>query len=89
MKTVWKAKISPNSVSGDVYPIRVPARQGAVPLRVMVQDGEVFFWFKVDTDAKPANLILYCVGTGHGRVPDGGTYLDSVIDGAFVWHFYY
>jgi len=88
-RAVWKQVIYPNSVKDKECLIEVPAPVGAKPLRVMTQNGSVCVWFECDPDAKMGVLNLYCVGTGFGKVCEDRDYLDTVIDGDYVWHFYH
>ncbi len=88
MKTIWKQIIEPNSIAGQCYAIEVPARFGSVPLHVGIQYGKCCVWFEADPDAKAMTMLLYCVGTGFGAVPEGKRFIGTVIDGQFVWHFY-
>lgn len=88
MKTIWKAAIQPNSTPDKAMRIEVPARAGARAVSVGLQNGVVCVWFEVDATADPAPLVLYCVGTGFGDAPEGKRFLGTVVNGAFVWHFY-
>lgn len=89
MKTIWKSIITPNSLKDEPYRITVAAKKGAIPIHVGVQHQEVCVWFEVDSAAKAENLVLYCVGTGFGAVPDDSEYIGTVVHGNYVWHFYY
>lgn len=89
MKTIWKYPISPDSVSGRAFKISILAPSNSKPICVMNQNGIVCVWVEVDPDEKKNDVLdLYCVGTGHGAVPEEKRYFGSVIDGQFVWHFY-
>jgi hypothetical protein len=89
-KQIWKAYIRPNAVEGNAFPIAVPAKVGARPIKVMLQNRDVCVWFEVDPDATDAHMVLWCIGTGYGEVKgDTLEYFDSVIDSmGYVWHFY-
>jgi hypothetical protein len=87
MKTVWKARIKPNSIHNDTYEIRIPAKSKSKALSVGLQDGHVCCWFTADTDDEDKDLILYCVGTGFGKVPRW-TFVGTVVDGSYIWHFF-
>lgn len=89
MRVIWKAKIKCNAVKDSSFPIMVDATEGAVPITVGKQGDDICVWFEVDPDAKPWTMVLYCIGTGFGRVPNGRTFLGTVIDGDYVWHLYY
>ena len=49
-------------------------------------------WFReglfafVDPSAPKGAIVI---GTGHGSVKEGWSYIDSVIQDPFVWHFYW
>jgi hypothetical protein len=87
-ETIWKATIRPNSIKGEVYEIRVPARQDAYALSVGIQDGKVVVWFEVDPSAPDNDMLLYSVGTGFGKVPVCCRFIGTVMEGSFVWHIY-
>lgn len=90
MKTVWKFPLAPDSVEGESFQMLINVPVGAKPLCIMNQNGEIFLWAEVDTGAAVSREVLsvYCVGTGHGKVPEGKEYFGSVIQDCFVWHFY-
>jgi len=59
------------------------------PLRVMIQEESVCLWYEtVNSPVNPRDCTIFVVGTGN-PVPSKATYVDSVIDGPFVWHIYY
>ncbi len=89
MKTIWKYPIQPNSVLDDAFKVSIQVPFYSKPICVMNQGGTICVWFEVDPEEQKRDFLhLYCVGTGHGAVPEGKTYFDSVIDGPYVWHFY-
>lgn len=87
MKQIWKVILPDSRVDSD-YPIYIDATVGAKAITVQVQDDLVCVWFEVDPDKSPDQLIIYCVGTGWGRVPEGKEYFATVQHHGFVWHFY-
>ena len=88
-KTIWKAEIEPNSLKDDAYRIDIPARLGARAISVASNPaGRVFVWFEVDPAEPVAELSVWCVGTGFGRVPDGLRFLGTVQQHGYVWHLY-
>jgi hypothetical protein len=89
MKTIWKFPIRPDSVKDNVFKISIQVPFYSKPLCIMNQDRTICVWVEVDPKEEKKELLhLYCVGTGHGAVPEDKNYLGSVIDGAYVWHFY-
>ena len=81
MKTVWKFEI-PNAEND----VRLPA--GSTLRHFAVQNGVPFVWAEVDTDAGVIERrTLVIVGTGQ-PVPDGAHYIDTCLEGPFVWHLY-
>lgn len=61
------------------------------PLCVMLQDGTPRLWAEVSDDGQSQMIDVACVGTGWD-IPElpmrARSYVGSVIDGEFVWHFY-
>jgi hypothetical protein len=54
---------------------------------VQFQKGKLFGWAEVlDYPGKPARV--YCFGTGNPMPDEPLTYISTVQDGDFVWHFY-
>jgi len=75
------------------YPIEITDLQGIeLPegyqiLKVAEQDGGLFVWVKVDTDAKLIKRPFVVVGTGHELDMYGFLHLDSVVmSNGLVWH---
>lgn len=88
MNKVYKYPIRPNS-NHELYPIIVEAPVGAKPLHVGIQNGQVCLWVEVNPLAGVlSQCLLYCVGTGHGCIPDGYVHFQSMQEGPYVWHFY-
>ena len=70
----------------DTQIIECPA--GAQPLSIKYQDHGWKLWAMVETENPPSDLTIVCVGTGQ-EVPNNiQEYIDTVIDGTFVWHFF-
>jgi len=89
MKTVLKQTIYPNSEAQDFHEIVVAGKPDSYPLCVMMQGTEACVWFEGDIEEEDENFSIFCVGTGHGAVPDKCDYMNSIIDAnGFVWHFY-
>lgn len=88
MRTIWKTPIDRIGAASDIgFAVSVP--QGSKPLTLMVQDGRPCLWWEVDDQEPRADQrIIYLIGTGHEMHGNARVYLGSVIEGAFVWHFY-
>ena len=55
-----------------------------------IQDAKFYIWVEVDDEENEEELFDCNVyGTGQPIYSDSYSYLNSIIDGAFVWHFYY
>lgn len=89
VKEVWKYQIKPNATDVGMWPIEIVAPMGAKPLHIAQQHGMICLWCEVDPAAPVvAQIVLTCVGTGWGTVPDDVTHFQSIVDGEYVWHFY-
>jgi hypothetical protein len=64
------------------------AADGIKCLAVQAQNGSFSLWYETDAaGSHNVHYVIRIVGTGHA-VPSGASYIDTVQDGAFVWHFY-
>lgn len=82
MKTVFKYAFS--HPAGDVFEVPV----GAQFLHAGIQAGVPCVWFEVDeTQTLKYRRTFVLVGTGV-RVPESSEHRGTVLQGAFVWHFY-
>ena len=84
MKTIHKFNLKIQ------YTQEIEMSTGAILLRVQKQvtTGLFALWALVDTD-RPKEMRTVCIaGTGHQLPENWGVYLDTVQDGAFVWHFF-
>jgi len=89
MKTIYKYQIHPDSVVHWHCPINIVAPKDARPVFVGVQNGITYLWCEVELDNPIINQeVLLCIGTGHGKVPEGCIYFGSVVVEGYVWHFY-
>ena len=73
------------------FTIRLKAPRGFKPLKVGIQNGRYYLWAEVLVDDNPDfTNVIYCVTTG-GSIPDGSSYIDSIIDNDIggVLHFYW
>ena len=62
--------------------------KGAIVRKAGMQNGEVFVWAEVDTDAPKEERQFAVYGTGWEFDARNYCYIDTVFDGAFVWHVY-
>ena len=82
MMTIHKFQLhsGPNSVL-------MPA--GALPLCVHEQEGGLFLWARVNTEAPMSSLAVYVIGTGY-ELPPGALDLDYFgtihMQCGLVWH---
>ncbi len=60
---------------------------GAEVLCVKQQGRKFSLWIKCDPAAPAETRTFHVVGTGHD-VPDGAEYIDTILDGAYVWHIF-
>jgi hypothetical protein len=81
MKTIWKYPLAVESQVILTMPI------DARILTVQMQNGVPTLWAEVDPDSKSKeSRYVEVIGTGFDFEP--GTYIGTVQDGLFVWHFY-
>lgn len=82
MKTIWKFNLE----LYDTQAIEIPI--GARPLTVQMQNGELCLWAIVDSTAEKTRCYVHIIGTGNPVPPnvDEYRYINTVQDGAFVWH---
>lgn len=83
MITIWKASLALNGEQT----INLP--DGAKPLDVQVQSGNVNLWAEVDASEPTKDFTVWIVGTGH-PMPDmlNRHHVGTVQQGSFVWHIY-
>lgn len=79
MKTIWKFELEQG-----VQRLRVP--EGATFLSAEMQHGQLCLWAIVDPTAKKVPRGVQVIGTGHPFFPEGLKYINTVIDGLYVWH---
>lgn len=82
MKVIWKAEIQLDDLNN------VLVKEGSRFLFVQKQGDSWCVWFECDPTRPNVTRPLHCVGTGHHRISPNWLYVNSVIDGSFVWHFY-
>lgn len=62
--------------------------KGAIVRKAGMQDGRVVIWAEVDT-SQPMELRHFVTyGTGWEIGEEARCYIDTIFDGAFVWHVY-
>lgn len=75
----------------DIQHIKMP--KGSVLLSVNVQNGatpELMLWFLCDPDQEIVKRSIQIIGAGNRIVSDmsKAVFIDTVIDGSFVWHIF-
>lgn len=83
MKTIYKYTVSRLG--------KITLQKDARFLKLELINGEVLFWFLVDTDNENETRTFGEFGTGWDLGPDAPkyVYLDTVIDSnEFVWHWF-
>lgn len=67
--------------------LRLP--NSAIIRKVGMQGDKYCIWYEFEqVDTKTKDIIIHVVGTGHPEIANSWNYLDSIIDGGFVWHLY-
>lgn len=86
---IWKFPLKLPAAPAVVHTLTLEVPRGARPLCIMTQRGRPHLWAEVHTHMELVPLVVQCVSTGHGAVPENGEYLDSCVDGYdLVWHVY-
>ena len=90
-RTIWKFPLGPSAAAVHGFPLSqeifgVP--WGAYFVHVgQDPNSDWCLWAEVDRSNMRTSLKVFVIGTGH-EVPEGATYLASIVDGPFVWHVY-
>jgi len=84
MKTIWKFALK----FEDVQTIEIP--QGGTCLSVKVQHNRPCLWVEIDEGVMfSETLMIVVVGTGQAfKKTADMVYIDTVVMGVMVWHFY-
>lgn len=80
-KTICKYEIH----NGKETHIAMPS--AAKVVHADVQEGHVFIWAEVDTEANSVLRKFSYFGTGHD-IPKNAVYIGTVFQGEYVWHIY-
>ncbi|WP_020403778.1 DUF7352 domain-containing protein [Gracilimonas tropica] len=80
MKVIYKYKVQPS----------VMIREGAEILKIAYQNGELYLWAMVDSEADEEERNFCIVGTGNklSSKAKNGTYLETVFQQGYVWHIF-
>jgi hypothetical protein len=79
MKEIWKYKVE--------NVLEMP--KGAEILAVKVQDSfNVCIWAKVDPEMETETRMFEVIGTGHPFDDTNKEYIETYLDGPFVWHLF-
>lgn len=85
---IWKKHISHLRYIYNLFETKIKLPKDASILSLKVIGADLNLWFKFNPIFKN-NLESYTiriVGTGFETPTDGFSYIDTVIDGMFVWH---
>jgi hypothetical protein len=85
-RTVWKYPLK--RVHKDTF----PAPEGAEPLYVAKQFGQLFVWLLVDPEAPVGEITIRTVGTGWDPMDMvAWAHIGSILDdgGGEVWHYFW
>ena len=86
MKKIWKYEVGRDgqvaTLEGNFVRI----------LSIQAQGPNIYVWMECDDDAPTSSIDIVAIGTGW-EIPneqmEGLTYVNSVIDGPYVWHYYW
>lgn len=87
---IWKKRISRLRGIYNLFETKIELPKDASILSVKVAGDDLNMWFKFNPVNKD-NLESYTiriVGTGFETPTDGFSYIDTIIDGMFVWHIF-
>lgn len=85
---IWKKHISHLRYIYNLFETKIELPKDASILSVKVVGYDLNMWFKFNPIFKN-NLESYTiriVGTGFETQTDGFSYIDTIIDGIFIWH---
>lgn len=85
---IWKQHISRLRGIYNLFETKIELPKNSSILSVKVAGDDLNMWFKFNPTSK-TNLESYTiriVGTGFETPTDGFSYIDTIIDGMFVWH---
>lgn len=85
---IWKQHISRLRGIHNLFETKIELPKDASILSLKVIGDDLNMWFKFNPTSK-TNLESYTiliVGTGFETPTDGFSYIDTIIDGMFVWH---
>lgn len=85
---IWKHHISRLRGIYNLFETKIELPKDASILSLKVIGDDLNMWFKFNPTSK-TNLESYTiriVGTGFETPTDGFSYIDTIIDGMFVWH---
>lgn len=80
MKKIFRYPIEVTNINRVLMP------EGAQILKVAIKDDQLSVWALVDEMSPDEWQTFYVFGTGHDIFEPIGQYIDSVLDGRFVWH---
>lgn len=85
---IWKQHISPLRGIYNLFETKIELPKDASILTLKVIGDDLNLWFKFNPALKITleSYTIRIVGTGFETPTDGFSYVDTIIDGMFVWH---
>lgn len=85
---IWKQYISSLRGIYNLFETKIELPKDASILSLKVIGGDLNLWFKFNPALKITleSYTIRIVGTGFETPTDGFSYVDTIIDGMFVWH---
>lgn len=85
---IWKQHISCLSGIYNLFETKIELPKDASILTLKVIGDDLNLWFKFNPALKITleSYTIRVVGTGFETPTDGFSYIDTIIDGMFVWH---
>lgn len=85
---IWKKYISHLRYIHNLFETKIELPKDSSILSVKVVGYDLNMWFKFNPTSKTTleSYTIRIVGTGFETPTDGFSYIDTVIDGMFIWH---
>ena len=78
-----------DAIRNEMYEVEFQIPLGAEILNVQIQKGEPYLWALVNPEETAVeHRKFFVVGTGHGKVRPGMSYVTTIQDRYFVWHIF-
>lgn len=87
MKRIIKYELSP--LAEGVYVQTIPVQVGCIVRKIAEKDGKLNAWIEIEDEKPRFQFDIIMVGTGRA-IPryEDIAYIDTIIIGSYVWHFY-